>query len=100
MTTYSRLVELISVNVADDFDSLDEAMNVLSDAVETHGADAMGTSSLLEVVDGAATLVAMDDGMLELVARWNADGQKGGLRPPEGRDALPYDPGLRITTSL
>jgi len=69
MATYYKLVELTSGNVADDFDDLDEAMSVLSSAVETHGAAAMSTYSLLEVVDGAASLIAMEDELLALVAR-------------------------------
>lgn len=76
MATYYKLVELLSGNVADDFDTLDEAIIVLADAVATHGVDAMSTYSLLEVDDGSVSLVAMEGELLELVAR-------GGVGSPD-----------------
>jgi len=65
---FFQLVELTSGNVADDFDTMEEATAALRQAVQTYGVDAMRTYSLLEFVDGAATLVAMQDELLKLVA--------------------------------
>ncbi len=68
MDTFFQLVELTSGNVADDFETMDEATAALRKAVQMYGADAMRTYSLLEFVDGVATLVAMQDELLKLVA--------------------------------
>ena len=69
MDTFFQLVELTSGNVADDFETMDEATAALRKAVQMYGADVMRTYSLLEFVDGVATLVAMQDELLKLVAR-------------------------------
>lgn len=69
MATFFQLVELTSGNVADDFDSLDEATAALNQAVRAYGADVMRTYSLLKFVDDTATLIAMQDELLELAAR-------------------------------
>jgi len=66
--TFFQLVELTSGNVADDFETMDEATAALRKAVQMYGADVMRTYSLLEFVDGVATLVAMQDELLKLVA--------------------------------
>lgn len=78
--TYA-LIELISGNVAGDFESRLEALMCLRRALEEHGVEAITELGLMEVNDGQQQLIAMQDELVRLVTALDAPASRSAPVP-------------------
>lgn len=68
MNAFDELLDLATRNVVADHASEDAAVGALSLVAARDGGEAVAGFALLRIVDERRTVVAMEDGLVELVA--------------------------------
>lgn len=61
-----EIMDLTSGNVIGGYGTIDQALAVVRDGVDEHGAEAMSEYALVEHVDGELRVIAMDQALLDL----------------------------------
>ena len=72
MSSFYKVIEIESGNVLGDYDNTDEALEALAAVVQEHGNHGIVGLSLIRIDGDRQSLVAAEDGLIELVAAFRS----------------------------